>query len=60
MSDLKSAAKLALEALKYIDQQDSDRDFLHYKECEKLSDAIEALEEALAKQEQGEVEHEKK
>jgi hypothetical protein len=48
----KEAMKLALEALKYIDQQDSDRDFLHYKECEKLSDAIESLEEALVSEQE--------
>lgn len=47
MSDLEKAARMALKTLEYIDLQDHDRDFLSYKECHDLDEAITALRQAL-------------
>lgn len=47
MTDLEKAARMALKTLEYIDLQDNDRDFLSYKECHDLDDAITALRQAI-------------
>ena len=50
MTDIKTlekAARMALKTLEYIDLQDNDRDFLSYKECHDLDEAITALRQAL-------------
>jgi hypothetical protein len=47
MTDLHTAAKLALEALEYIDLCDNDRDFLSPHECFQLDEAITAIKQAL-------------
>ncbi len=44
---LEKAARMALKTLEYIDLQDNDRDFLSYKECHDLDEAITALRQAL-------------
>lgn len=44
---LEKAASMALKTLEYIDLQDNDRDFLSYKECHDLDEAITALRQAL-------------
>lgn len=45
---LEKAARMALKTLEYIDLQDNDRDFLSYKECHDLDEAITALRQALS------------
>ncbi len=50
MTDIKTlekAARMALKTLEYIDLQDNDRDFLSYKECHDLDEAITALRQAI-------------
>jgi hypothetical protein len=44
------ALKLALEALKHIDYEDNDRDFLFPYQCTMLDKAITAIKQALAAQ----------
>ena len=46
------AMKLALEALKMVDCDDNDRDFLSSSQCCQLDEAITALREALAQPQQ--------
>lgn len=48
MTDLEKVARMALKTLEYIDLQDHDRDFLSYKECHDLDEAITALRQALS------------
>lgn len=48
MTDLEKAARMALKTLEYIDLQDNDRDFLSYKECHDLDEAITALRQAIS------------
>lgn len=48
MTDLEKAARMALKTLEYIDLRDNDRDFLSYKECHNLYEAITVLRQALS------------
>ena len=47
MTDLRTAAQQALEALEHIDSRDNDSDFLQPHECYQLDAAITALRAAL-------------
>ena len=48
MTDLRTAAQQALEALERIDQADNDCDFLNPSQCYQLDEAMTALRAALA------------